>query len=88
VDGRNARNSQGGIVRMKMYHVETANIYLSNHHDYILAKNFDEAYRKAVVLVASYKKEVAKEAELVTVEFENEITEGLWDKMAEQKKEA
>jgi hypothetical protein len=71
---------------MKMYHIETANIDLSNHHDYILAKDFDEAYRKAVVLVASYKKEVAEEAELVCLEFENEITEGLWDKMADQKK--
>jgi len=60
---------------MKMYHIAVANIDLSNHHDYILANNIDEAYRKAVKLVASYKKEVAKKAELVTVEFENEITE-------------
>jgi hypothetical protein len=66
---------------MKMYHIEVANIDLSNHHDYILAKDFDEAYRKAVKLVAKYKKEVSAEAELVTVEFENEITEGIWDKM-------
>jgi len=65
---------------MKMYHIEVANIDLSNHHDYILANNFDEAYRKAVKLVAKYKKEVSAEAELVTVEFENEITEGIWDK--------
>jgi hypothetical protein len=66
---------------MKMYHIGVANIDLSNHHDYILAKDFDEAYRKAVKLVAKYKKEVSAEAELVTVEFENEITEGIWDKM-------
>jgi hypothetical protein len=66
---------------MKVYDVEVANIDLSNHHDYILAKDFDEAYRKAVKLVESYKKEGSKQAELVTVEFENEITEGVWDKM-------
>jgi hypothetical protein len=59
-----------------LYHVEVANIDLSNHHDYVLAKDFDEAYRKAVKLVANYKKEVSEEAELVTVEFENEITDG------------
>ncbi len=68
---------------MKVYHVEIANIDLSNHSDYILAKDFDDAYRKAVQLVASYKKEVSKDAEVVTLEFENEITEGIWDKMAE-----
>jgi hypothetical protein len=66
---------------MKMYHVEVANIDLSNHHDYILAKDFDEAYRKAVKLVASYKETVSAEAELVTVEFENEITEVELDKV-------
>ena len=52
---------------MKVYHVEIANIDLSNHHDYILAKDFDEAYRKAVKLVVSYKKEVSEEAELVAL---------------------
>jgi hypothetical protein len=71
---------------LKLYHIKVANIDLSNHHDYILAKDFDEAYRKAVMLVASYKKEVSKDAELVSVEFENEITEGVWDKLAEEKK--
>jgi hypothetical protein len=46
-----------------------------------LAKDFDEAYSKAVKLLASYKKEVSEKAELVTVEFENEITEIELDKV-------
>jgi len=60
---------------LKLYHIEVANIDLSNHHDFILAKDFDEAYVKALKLVESYKTEVSKNAELVTVEFENEITD-------------
>lgn len=60
---------------MKLYHVEVANIDLSNHHDYILAKDFDDAYCKALKLLVRYKETCSENAELVTVEFTNEITD-------------
>ena len=65
---------------LRIYDIGIANVDLSNHHDHVLAKNFDEAYRKGVKIVASYKKSGWKNAELVIVEFENEITEIELDK--------
>jgi len=60
---------------MKVYDIEFSGIDLSNHHDYVLAESFPKAYQKAITLLESYRKEVSEEAQLVKIEFEEEITE-------------
>lgn len=63
------------IERKEIYQVEFVGLDLSNRTERILAKDFDDAYKLAVILLRKHQKDVTEDCEIVRLEYEDTLEE-------------
>ena len=59
---------------MKAYNIEISHVDLSPHHKYVVAQDFEEAYQKALKILAKYQKNIP-DAEITEIQLEFELEE-------------
>jgi len=59
--------------RKEIYEVEFVGLDLSNRTERILAKDFEDAYRLATILLKKHKKAITEDAEIVRLEYEDTV---------------
>ena len=59
---------------MKAYNIEISHVDLSPHQKYVVAQDFDEAYQKALKILAKYQKNIP-DAEITEIQLEFELEE-------------
>ena len=60
---------------MKTYNIEISHVDLSPHQKYVVAQDFEEAYQKALKILAKYQKEGFPNAEITKMQLEFELEE-------------
>ena len=59
---------------MKAYNIEISHVDLSPHQKYVVAQDFEEAYQKALKILAKYQKNIP-DAEITEIQLEFELEE-------------
>ena len=59
---------------MKAYNIEISHVDLSPHQKYGVAQDFEEAYQKALKILAKYQKNIP-DAEITRIQLEFELEE-------------
>ena len=57
---------------MKAYNIEISHVDLSPHQKYVVAQDFEEAYQKALKILAKYQKNIP-DAEITEIQLEFEL---------------